>query len=86
MKAVDGVRGVYIHGSAVLGDWDERRSDVDVLVLASDDSASAASAYAAVMESIPTWYCTTSSPVMWVGRRTDRRQAKRSDLFQLPSC
>jgi streptomycin 3"-adenylyltransferase len=31
------VIGVYVHGSAVLGDWDERGSDVDVLVVAESD-------------------------------------------------
>jgi streptomycin 3"-adenylyltransferase len=34
------VRGVYVHGSAVLGDWRESVSDIDLLVVVSDPSPS----------------------------------------------
>src|SRR5689334_20731607 len=34
--APDAVNGVYLHGSAVLGDWNAKVSDVDVLVVVDD--------------------------------------------------
>ena len=34
--AGDALIGVYLHGSAVYGDWNERGSDVDVLVIVAD--------------------------------------------------
>jgi hypothetical protein len=36
----DIVLGVYLHGSAVLGDWSRNASDVDVLVIVRDDVSS----------------------------------------------
>ena len=41
--------GVYLHGSAVLGDWCPSVSDVDVLVVTADPSPSAAERVAAVL-------------------------------------
>ena len=38
--ASDALVGVYLHGSAVLGDWSARTSDVDVLVVVGDDVSS----------------------------------------------
>ncbi|HEY5173075.1 MAG TPA: aminoglycoside adenylyltransferase domain-containing protein [Acidimicrobiia bacterium] len=38
--AADGLVGVYLHGSAVLGDWNAPASDVDVLVVVEDEVAS----------------------------------------------
>lgn len=50
--AHDAVVGVYLHGSAVLGDWNGRVSDVDVLVIVGDAcSPSLAEGLATVLSS-----------------------------------
>jgi hypothetical protein len=41
--------GVYLHGSAVLGDWDPRASDIDVLVIIDEYSTAIAARLAAVL-------------------------------------
>jgi predicted nucleotidyltransferase len=43
------VVGVYLHGSAVLGDWYPGVSDIDVLVVTADDAAAATARLAAVL-------------------------------------
>jgi streptomycin 3"-adenylyltransferase len=43
--------GVYLHGSGALGDWDPRRSDVDVLVVAQTGDVTA---YADVLTAVRT--------------------------------
>jgi Domain of unknown function (DUF4111)/Nucleotidyltransferase domain len=42
VAAADDLVGVYLHGSAVLGDWTAPASDVDVLVVARDEVTSRA--------------------------------------------
>lgn len=43
--------GVYVHGSAVLGDWREAVSDVDLLVVAADASPTMLDRWAAILAS-----------------------------------
>jgi len=43
------VRGVYVHGSAVLGDWSEAVSDIDLLVVVADPSPSMIEHLAAIL-------------------------------------
>jgi Nucleotidyltransferase domain/Domain of unknown function (DUF4111) len=40
VAAAEELVGVYLHGSAVLGDWNPRASDVDVLVVVRDETPS----------------------------------------------
>jgi hypothetical protein len=40
VAAAEELVGVYLHGSAVLGDWNPRASDVDVLVVVRDETTS----------------------------------------------
>lgn len=51
--AVEELRGLYLHGSAVLGDWSPTTSDVDVLVVVRDQPGPAAmTALAAALGSV----------------------------------
>jgi streptomycin 3"-adenylyltransferase len=43
------VRGAYVHGSAVLGDWHATVSDIDLLVVVADASPSKLDAVAAIL-------------------------------------